>query len=276
MTPTIYKIEFPSGATYIGATVNLKARTKKHRQQARKHTSVNSKLAAAFVECRTPTFTAIASGFCRDSLHLLERDIIAQDQPTLNVNATPHPINAPVVGTSAAGVCRRYSTKYHVFMDRKRRGWNTLQALGLTQPPPQRKPQVRKATMTLQGVTKTLDAWALSIGIKKATLVARKKFGWTDAQMLGLEPGRQTNRENSARAARAEQDAKRSARQITYKDVTGGISQVCRHFGVPDSQVRSRLKLGWTLEEAFEGRYRNSDIGKTKFSNPHFANTITC
>ena len=111
--------------------------------------------------------------------------------------------------------------------------------------------------MTLQGITKTLDAWALSTGVKKATLVARKKFGWTDAQMLGLEPGRQTNRENAARAEREEQDAKRVARHITYKGVTGGISQVCRHFGVPDSQVRSRLKLGWTLEDAFEVKAGN-------------------
>lgn len=279
MALTIYKIEFPDGASYIGATVDFKSRVKNHKQQARKGCSVNTKLATAFAKYPSPVFTPIANGFSRETLHLLERDVIAQEQPTLNVNNCPHPINPPVEGTSTAGVCRRYNTAYHVFKDRKRRGWNTLQALGLTPPPPQRTPQVRKATMTLQGVTKTLDAWELTTGTKKATLVARKKFGWTDEQVLGLAPSAQTNRENMARAVREEIEAKRQAKSITYKGVTGGISAVCRHFGVPDSQIRSRLKLGWTLEQAFEGRTRQkkvTDYSELGVFDEDDAYTITC
>lgn len=385
MTPTIYRIEFPSGATYIGATVNFKERRRTHMRHGRRGEAVNEKMRAEFAQCKHPTITPLASGFDRNTLHELEAVLIAQEMPTLNINMTPTAIPnedcsmgkkfgryASIKqaafdmgvsyttlkrahakhGAAAAGIdfartkkkpprvklvgppdprenqfllsvngwqrkselaralgvtkktiagrmgrgsttleayttpkgktrpscapyvhpgpgvvarcCTRYDTNYHVFTDRKRRGWNTLQALGITQPPPQRKPQVRKATMTLQGITKTLDAWALSTGVKKATLVARKKFGWTDAQVLGQEPSVQANRENSARAARAEQASKRATKHITYKGVTGGISQVCRHFGIPDSQIRSRLKLGWTLEDAFEIKAGNYSARATK------------
>ena len=92
MKPIIYLIEFPSGATYIGATVNFKDRCRTHLRHGRLGQAVNARMKAEFAKGQPPNITQLASGFDRDTLHDLERVLIAQEQPTLNVNADPTPI----------------------------------------------------------------------------------------------------------------------------------------------------------------------------------------
>lgn len=49
---------------------------------------------------------------------------------------------------------------------------------------PQRKQ--RKRMITYAGVSKPLDRWSLDVGIKKSTIVARLRRGWSVAEALGF------------------------------------------------------------------------------------------
>jgi hypothetical protein len=90
MIPVIYQIEFPDGASYVGATTNFSARRSAHLRVARgggKET--NPKLTAYLRRYPVCGIYTIASGFSHKTLHLLEAQIIADRQPALNVNLVP-------------------------------------------------------------------------------------------------------------------------------------------------------------------------------------------
>lgn len=89
MTPTIYRIEFPDGRFYIGATVNFAERRRTHLRHARKTKSVNPTLQKAFDAHPICGIYQVASGLSRDTLHLLETEIIRQEKPPLNRNIAP-------------------------------------------------------------------------------------------------------------------------------------------------------------------------------------------
>lgn len=147
----------------------------------------------------------------------------------------------------------RYSTAYR----RVKNGWSVEDAVTL----PNRarivrckEPNVRRRYITSNGVTLSLDQWAAKIGTTKIAISGRLCLGWTEAQAIGAEPPPNQYKAVNAARAREEQDAKRKARLVTYKGFTGTLTQVCREFGAEYTLTRSRLRSGWTTEEAFEGR----------------------
>lgn len=149
-----------------------------------------------------------------------------------------------------ASVCTRYGVTYPTFWARRNQGWTVMQALGLKPPPPNEEKKVKKRTLTVQGQTKTLDAWAKQLGVSTQVLHQRIHNKWTPEEIVGLALRPQAQ----ARQLR-EQTPKKPPRKratYTYKGVTGGVSDLCRAFGVPDSVVRSRLASGYDIEYAIE------------------------
>ena len=100
MKPVVYRIEFPDGNFYIGSTVNFQSRRVSHLRAFRGKATSSSKLTGAFHANRVCGIYVIASGFSRESLHLLEADLIAQERPTLNTNTSPTPLAPPGCGGS--------------------------------------------------------------------------------------------------------------------------------------------------------------------------------
>ena len=100
MTPTIYRIDFPTGDFYIGATVNFSSRRRTHLRAFRGQRAASSKLAKAFATHDVCGIYEIASDFGRETLHLLEAEVIAQERPTLNVNPRPTQLPGYVCGKS--------------------------------------------------------------------------------------------------------------------------------------------------------------------------------
>jgi hypothetical protein len=90
MTPTIYKIEFPDGKCYIGSSCNFHARKGAHLRDMRKGKAVNRKLQEHFDKYKACRVYPIASGFDREALHHLERDVIGQEKPDLNTHLVPN------------------------------------------------------------------------------------------------------------------------------------------------------------------------------------------
>lgn len=100
MRPVVYRIEFPDGNFYIGSTVNFQSRRVSHLRAFRGKATSSSGLTAAFQKNRVCGIYVIASGFNRESLHLLEAALIAQERPSLNMNTSPTPLPPPGCGGS--------------------------------------------------------------------------------------------------------------------------------------------------------------------------------
>lgn len=274
MTPTIYRIEFPDGKFYIGATKNFAKRRRDHLQAARKGEAVNTKLSDAFKQHGTCAIYQIASGFSLETLHMLEGAIIAQELPALNVVLQPTRLNlsnlprprgnpTPERLISAGGVTRTLTEWVQVsgvskpaIYSRIYAGWTEAQAVGAT-PRAKKTNQpgeanVKRRYIEAGGNRLTLDQWAAKLGITAGTIQGRLRLGWTEAQAVGIEPSAGAIKAEKATKAADGKLAKKQASQITYKGVTGSISDVCRHHGVQDSTIRSRIALGWLVDEAFE------------------------
>lgn len=95
----VYRIEFPDGSFYIGSTVNFAERRSTHLRHGRKGKAVNSALQAKFDQYPICGIYQVACGFARDTLHLLEAEIIEQENPPLN-KARPSPLPPPGTGKS--------------------------------------------------------------------------------------------------------------------------------------------------------------------------------
>jgi len=160
------------------------------------------------------------------------------------------PPQGPSDRASVAGVCRRHGVNPATYLNRRTRGYTTLQALGMVPPPPTNtEKQVKKRTLTVQGQTRTLDSWAKQLGVTTQVLHQRIHNKWTPEEVVGLvmRPHAQARQ---LRKQAAKPTKKRAT--YTYKGVTAGVSELCRVFGVPDSVVRSRLAAGRSIEEAIE------------------------
>lgn len=155
-------------------------------------------------------------------------------------SALPKP--APYKHGVAAAVARRHGVAPGTYYVRRHMGWTLMEALNL-KPRVKQEQKMQKRYITADGKTMSLDAWAKKMGVSKGLISSRLGAGWTETQAVGVEP-----RKERPKKAKPEP---RPKVVITYKGVTGNISQVCRHFGATDSTVRARIKLGWSLEDAF-------------------------
>lgn len=311
MTPLVYKIEFPDGRFYIGATKNFTARRQKHLHAKATKRAVNQKVRAAFEAYPVCCIYPIASPLPGVPLHELEAEVLATQQPDLNVNFSPDPIvsgyatarkfgghasladfaranklsystlkkqtkgvafdewlraygapkytrvaakigppdprkdpaltfldgwvrkrDACVVPwsnyetrrkkgwpehkalltpawtppVSASSVAKRYGVDSNTYYQRRWAGWTLYEALGLTGRPTPQKPKVKKRLITIDGTTRTLDAWSELTGVPKNSIHQRIHAGWTERQAVGLEPSEKAKKVAEKKAA---QDARR-------------------------------------------------------------------
>lgn len=88
----IYTIQFPSGALYVGATSRFNARQAMHRRAARGKDRTSHVLAKQLRTEPGWEMQPIACGFDRETLHLLEAQVIATLRPTLNCLSEPTPL----------------------------------------------------------------------------------------------------------------------------------------------------------------------------------------
>lgn len=191
MKPIIYKIEFPDGSSYIGATTRFSERRRRH-LQSKKRGAVNARVAAKFREFAVCGIYEVACALSMDSLHELEAQVIAQEQPNLNVNLEPHPISVgnkrrvrkpstppkkfgpyPSIGQAARalGVSHPYLTRLGSF-----------EAYIQTRQPREMSHQLRIAVGDLN---LTIKQWATKNSIPESTIHARRRYGWTDAEAVG-------------------------------------------------------------------------------------------
>lgn len=117
-------------------------------------------------------------------------------------------------------------------------GWPIEQALGL-QPRPKRKP-TRTRAITIGGVQyNSIVVAANAHGVPRALLSDRLQKGWTPEEAVGLVPRRERSAPN--------------ARRITIDGVQyKSVRAACDARGFNYGKVHSRIKLGWTLQQAFD------------------------
>jgi hypothetical protein len=250
MTPTIYRIEFPDGSFYIGATVHFAERRRTHLRHARKARSVNRLLQAKFDQYPICGIYQVASGFARETLHALEQLVVAQERPPLNV-AAPTRLPASNEGRSkpwgpwvclrdAAAALRlsysgvkklaaRYTyEEYTLDADSRRQRVEQVrecQRRGFSVSAYQRwvrlgfshdqalaaEDEVRKRKITVDGRTRTLREWAQHSGVPLNTLYQRLHAGWTEREAVGVDP-------RPIAQKRAENKAHRAARPTRQQD----------------------------------------------------------
>lgn len=148
---------------------------------------------------------------------------------------------------SRASVCRKYGVATHLYTSRRANNWTVAQALNLAPHPPLKgRPPVKKRYLTAAGQTRSMDDWAAQSGFSKSNIYSRLTAGCTPEQAVGLE---KTERElrSEANAAKASEKPKRPT--YTLGGVTGNISELAAHFGVPYDQLNSRKRMGWPESE---------------------------
>jgi len=248
MNPTIYKIEFPDGQRYIGGTVNFTRRCEQHRRAARKGTSVNHRLALAFLNhgVENAVFSKVREVASRSELPEAERLEIMALKPELNVclktyaqtdGSSGKPISfGPFSSLSDAAKALGFSYKYMLNVY-KRKSYQDIVELKrrkelLAAARRNRKP---KLTLTYNGVTKTHTQWSKELGIRDGVLYGRLKLGWSIAQALGVEP---TPRQVVAKPA---------AKPKSWMSVGGYEGRPCdlmRGFGITAYKLQLMVRSG--------------------------------
>lgn len=112
---------------------------------------------------------------------------------------------------------------------------------------------MKKRTIKAGGNKWTLDQWATHLGVAVSTIHMRLSLGWTEEEAVGVKLRPAAIKAQKAKAERAAKAERRAARQVTYEGFTGTIAELCRHLGIPDSPVRSRMNNPkWTLDESIK------------------------
>lgn len=254
MQPTIYRIEFPDGQFYVGATVNFSERRRTHLRHSRKNKSVNAKLQSAFDTHRMCGIYEIASGFSRNSLHELERLVIAQWQPPLNVNRCPTPLPekysgkskswgpyaclrdaAACLGVSYVAVKKAAQRMSYDEYTAKLSARNPNARVG---PPDPRK--LSELIFVLGGWYRRKDVCKVS----SSTAQARRRSGW------GFEASHTVPAGGDNPILK-----KRSSKE-----------SICLRYGISYPTYYARRKLGWSLYEALGLRTRQQErkVSKVK------------
>ena len=274
MNPVIYSIQNPLGQKYIGSTINLANRRHHHRRYLRKGEGVNRVLQASWDAHggENHVFSVVASVIDRTQLHLVEKQVMLSLGAELNVNMNPSPVcldNSKKMGArrklrtvSRSAICKRYYVPTHVYMYRRSKNWTVRQALNLA-PPPQKKERhaVKKRYVTAGGRTLCMDEWSRLSGMPKPSITARLARGCTPEQAVGLE---KTEREVRMDTNRAKAESKPKRPTFTVAGITGTLSDLARHFNVPDTQLRSRQRMGWPESDWLKPKY----VATSKITEP--------
>lgn len=284
MTPTVYKIEFPDGRFYIGATTRFSVRKQEHMKSFRKGRAVNHGLTAAYKEYQTCTIYEVASAQSLGVLHELEAQVIRDHNPSLNVNKRPSqirlgsPTNTKCSGVNITAICSRYSVLPCTFYARRLLGWPLLQALGVL---PRERYQMKQRIIEAGGHKLTLKQWAAKTGLSLTVIYGRLSNSWAPEAVFGLapspravkfeasKPGKilaslekkdtaakakllaQQRREERIKRTKVAEERRHSRTMHTVKGVYADFDYHCSVYGIPLKTVKMRLTQGWSVDEAF-------------------------
>jgi len=218
MLPQAYKIEFPDGSSYIGATCCFARRRKQHLSKSRK--KVNALLSAKMAEFPICGTYVLASACSLPALQELEALLIAQEQPELNVNLSPHP--APHAAPRKKRGKPVQPKPFGPYPSRRK----AAVALGLSQTHIARLGSYEKylnslehremvqQRITVGGVTLTIKQWAARNDLPISTIHARLRYGWTEAEAVGEVARNRQKAPTKKQLAKQAAMARRVERQV--------------------------------------------------------------
>lgn len=127
--------------------------------------------------------------------------------------------------------------------DRLKRGWPLEKAL--TSPRGTVNHSLR--IIEFQGKRQSLAEWSKQTGLDESVIAGRLKRGWTVEQALTTPSYGKHNREYMKRL-------------IEFQGRTQGVIDWARETGIPLETLRSRLKLGWTVERTLTTPYEKKQL----------------
>lgn len=245
MKPVIYRIDFPDGNFYVGATTDFSRRRQRHLQRNRPAT--NKKLAEQFQKHHTACVYQVASLLPGQPLLELESMYIQQEQPTLNTWLTQC---KRLDGRLAIRrVLNRYGVSHSLYINRRKRGWTLHEALNLKPRTPQRSTKVKQRIIEVCGRALPVKAWANIAGVLPGIIHSRLSSGWTEAQAVGVEPPPSSEKRQRAASKRAEKAGRPPKPTYTVRGFTGTLPEIARHFNLTHQLVYGRRKLGWPPDD---------------------------
>lgn len=245
MKPVIYRIDFPDGNFYVGATTDFSGRRKHHLQRNRP--AANKKLAEQFQKHHTACVYQVASLLPGQPLLELESMYIQQERPTLNTWLTQ--CKRLDGRTALSSVLRRYNVDQVLYIHRRKTGWTLHEALNLKPRTPPKRPKVKQRIIEVGGRSMPLKAWAKLAGVSPGVIHSRLGNGWTEAQAVGVEPPPSSEKRQRAATKRAEKAARPPKPTYTVRGFTGTIPEIARHFNLTHQLVYGRRKLGWDPDD---------------------------
>ena len=102
------------------------------------------------------------------------------------------------------------------------------------------------APLTHGGRTQPLKVWAEELGVSIWVLHSRRARGWSEAQVLGIEP---SPAKAASAAKKAAKKPPRPKQTFTVDGITLTFSGWAKKTGVPADRIRGRTALGWTPRE---------------------------
>ncbi len=257
MTPTVYKIEFPDGSCYIGSTVDFSSRRKTHLRHGARGEAVNPRLAAEFRKYPVCGIYPVAECKTREALHIVEQQVMFDEQPSLNMHISPTPIPAawdgnakplgafPSVRAASAALGVPYPR-----MKRLARGSNfdlpkILEKISEKDAAKDRNkttgthpldPRKNQALINLGSGWERRSGLMASAGVSAAMYKARRKRGWSAEDALTTP----------RRPVLVGPPKPRMLNE--YKEMSPGV---------PVYLYKSRLRSGWTEAQALGLEARN-------------------
>lgn len=251
MKPIIYKIEFPDGSSYIGATTRFSERRRQH-LKSKSRGAINTRVAAKFEQFPVCGIYEVACALSLDDLQELEAQLIAQEKPELNVNQRPTPIVLGVPASNgkpfgpyesishaakALGTNRtrlRAFPSYEAYLAHKQTRM-TKPCKKVGPPDPRRNP----ALVRLE------PGWYERSVVRRVhphTVRERVKRGMTLEQALTTPYTPPAKKERSPKMSHK--------LHITVGDTSLTIKGWSKKNGVPESTIHARRRYGWTDAEA--------------------------
>lgn len=124
--------------------------------------------------------------------------------------------------------CKSHNVPEGRVRQRLKAGWTTDQAFELSPPP-------LSFTVNCK-VFRSIASAAKAFGVDEDTARARHRAGWSPEQVVGVAP--------------PPADVRLKAVTVREEQFPS-FAEAARHFGVEATVARGRIKIGWSIEEAF-------------------------
>lgn len=288
MPGTIYTIEFPDGSAYVGATFNFSKRRRVHLRAAhRDKYKTSNALTAKLREFPCCAIYALASSLRDDELHLVEADVIASRNPSLNTVRVPSPIHRhsglpihngrpfgpyPSIAAAAKALqtnrtrLREFGS-YEAFLAHRKRPQPPRRTDARVGPPDPRK-QTTLVFINGGWHRRREVRETLGLGVKAFRTYLRTGKGYeppTPGAFARLchkhnitKPTYKARRASGATVRQAlgldplppRKPSKVKQRILTCHGRSATLNVWAKRMGIPPNRIHARLNMGWTEAQA--------------------------